>query len=267
VIGVPARELQAVACEAAELAGRQLLSHFRSTTEVLYTKERRTDVVSHADLAAEETLVRFLAERRPDDGFLGEESGSHTGSSGLRWVVDPLDGTSNFVRGIPHWAVSVACESRGVAITGVVHDPLRSETFAATRGSGPTLNARPYRPQLAKPLSKSMIIATLGHSRIVDVSRQSRLAAALYARAGQVRTTGSVALDLAWVAIGRVDACYHEDWPQPWDIAAGILLCEAAGLVAVRLDPAPDGLSDRVLAASPALAEELKAILGEHSAT
>jgi myo-inositol-1(or 4)-monophosphatase len=250
-------QLVAIGRETANLAGAELLRLFASETEALYAKERAVDVVSEADLAAERLIADVLGERRPDDALLSEEVATRNGTTGLRWLVDPLDGTINFLRGIPHWAVSVACESEEHLLVGVVHDPLREETFEVARGSEPTLNGVRMKGRVARPISEALLTGSLGHTRSATQDRQGRLASALHSSFAQVRTMGSAALDLAWTAAGRCDAFYHEEWAQPWDLAAGSLLCEARGLEVRLLPPAADGLSNRVIVAPPDVVNEI----------
>ncbi len=282
---VSPRELLEIARGEAVAAGALLLeSYLSGHAQGVDSKSTPTDLVSDADRLAERVIREGLALRRPDDGFLGEESGEQQGSSGLRWVVDPLDGTVNFLFGIPQWAVSVAVEDARGAIAGVVHDPVRGETFAAVRDGGPpTLQA----PALASPISGhpppgSGAGGTSLQTRELSTSGCAELAAAMVAtgfaydaqvRAAQaavlarviphvrdIRRFGSAALDLAWTAAGRYDA-YFERTVKPWDIAAGALICEAAGLRVLEL-PVHADLPWGILVAPPGLCEQLMALVG-----
>jgi len=279
------RELLAIARDEAVAAGALLLeSYLSGHAQGVDSKSTPTDLVSDADRLAERVIREGLALRRPDDGFLGEESGEQEGSSGLRWVVDPLDGTVNFLFGIPQWAVSVAVEDARGAIAGVVHDPVRGETFAAMRGGGPpTLEA----PAVASPVSGnpppgsgvgsgSLQTHELSSSSCSDAATamlatgfaydahvraaQARVLAEVIPRVRDIRRFGSAALDLAWTAAGRYDA-YFERTVKPWDIAAGALICEAAGLRVCEL-PVHEDLPWGILVAPPALCEELIGIVG-----
>jgi myo-inositol-1(or 4)-monophosphatase len=252
-------DLSAVAVEAARLAGEQLTARFGRHDEALYSKDRAVDVVGAADLAAERVIVDLLRRERPGDAVLTEERGESAGAgtSALRWVIDPLDGTFNYLRGIPHWAVSVACEAEGRVVVGVVHDVLRQETFVVSEGRAPTLNGARWTRRSSPVLGQALITGTLGHSRTAALDRQGRVASALYAHVAQVRAMGSAALDLAWTALGRCDGFYHEEWAKPWDLAAGLALCEAAGLSVRRLGPAAEGLSPRVVVAPEEFADAL----------
>jgi myo-inositol-1(or 4)-monophosphatase len=264
-------ELLELASETARMAGALLLERVRHGAEREVTsKSTPTDLVSEADVASQRAIRELLRERRPGDGFLGEEEGeSEQGTSGLRWVVDPLDGTVNFLFGIPQWCVSVAVGDDSGTIAGAVFDPNRDELFSATRG-GPArllgadgvveLSARDGADPEHEPspadgrggdLLASAMVAT-GFAYDADVRRaQARVFERLVPRARDVRRFGSAALDLAWAAAGRFDA-YYERSVKQWDIAAGALVCERAGLEIHEL-PAAGELPWGILAAPPAL--------------
>jgi myo-inositol-1(or 4)-monophosphatase len=253
-------ELLEVALAAARAAADELVRHAREGVALLATKSSATDPVTVADHAAEEAIRRVLGERRPDDAILGEEGGDlGGGTSGLRWVVDPLDGTVNFLYGHPQWCVSVCCEGRA----GVVLDPLRGETFSVVAGDVATLQEgdlppRRLRAREVASLGEALVATGFGYD--AEVRReQAAIAAHLLPRVRDVRRAGSAALDLAWTAAGRHDA-YFERGVKPWDIAAGAMLCEAAGLAVHRLEPSrrQDG---GILVAAPAIAEELLALV------
>jgi myo-inositol-1(or 4)-monophosphatase len=238
------------------MAGAQLRERFeRGHERAVRTKSTPTDLVSEADLASERAIRAALGGRRPDDGFLGEEGGaSREGSSGLRWVVDPLDGTVNFLFGIPQWCVSVAVEDAEGAIAGVIFDPMRGETFAARRDGPATLNGRPLTASTHDELSTAMVATGFAYDADVRAA-QAEVFAAVIPRVRDVRRMGSAALDLAWTAAGRYDA-FYERTVKPWDIAAGVLICERAGLEVRMLEDRPR-LPGGVLAAPPALVEPL----------
>ncbi|WP_229401669.1 inositol monophosphatase family protein [Micromonospora okii] len=240
-----------VAEEAARLGGRELLRRFGDHGRVDY-KSAPTDPVSEADRASEARVVELLRARRPDDGILAEEGSDHVGRSGLRWVLDPLDGTVNYVSGIPFWCVSVACEEQTEdgwrPVVGVVHDPIHDETFHAARGRGAYLgDTRLVRP--VRPLDQ----VTLASGYAYDVAHrgvQSAVVADLAGDVRGVRMLGSTALALSWVAAGRCDV-YVEDHTFRWDWAAGLVIATEAG-AAVEIS------GSRVLAAPPELIDELR---------
>ncbi len=258
-------ELLAVAREAADTAGALLLDAAHSPAEDVQTKSGPTDLVSEADHAAERAIVDLLSERRPGDRLLGEEGGEQTlgdgepEPGGVRWVVDPLDGTVNFLFGIPQWCVSVACEDDDGAIAGVILDPSRGETFAATRGGPATLDGKPIEGSERSEL-ETALIAT-GFSYDADVrARQGETVSALLPRVRDIRRLGSAALDLCWTACGRYDA-FYERALNHWDRAAGALICARAGLELRELeatDHVPAGL---VVAPAP-LIEPLFELVG-----
>ena len=235
----------AIAEEAARAAGAILLERFGSERALDRTKSSPTDLVSEADLLAEKAIRDVLAARAPDDAIMGEEGADTAGTSGRRWIVDPLDGTVNFVFGIPQWAVSVACE--GVA--GVVFDPCRDELFVAADGNA-TLNDAPLRASRREDLASALVATGFGYESSVRAG-QAQVVARLLPLVRDIRRAGSAALDLAWTAAGRLDA-FYERGVKPWDIAAGELLCSAAGLEVRRLEPR-DGLPFGLLVAPTAL--------------
>jgi len=256
---VATEELLDVAQAAARAAGAVLVERFGGPNVEVRAKSTPTDLVSEADLAAERALREVLGARRPDDAVLGEEGGEHGGSSGLRWVVDPLDGTVNYLFGIPHWSVSVACEDAGGALAGVVHDPLRGETFAAVRGGPATLDGRPVEASRRDDLATAMVATGFAYDAEVR-ALQAQVIARLLPRVRDVRRLGSAALDLAWTACGRYDA-YFERGLNPWDRAAGALLCDRAGLTLREL-PADGVLPAGLLVGPPGLAGPLGELVG-----
>src|SRR5205807_406487 len=191
------------------------------------TKTTPTDLVSDADIAAESTIRSVLAERRPGDAILGEEGGA-TGEGELRWLVDPLDGTVNFLFGIPAFAVSVACEDSSGVVAGVVLDPTREERFAATRSGESTLNGSPIRGSEREDLETAMVATGFAYDSELR-ARQAEVVARVLPRVRDIRRVGAAALDLAWCACGRYDA-YYERGLKPWDLAAGGLIASRAGL-------------------------------------
>lgn len=251
-------ELLDLAVAAAREAGVLLRDRFAGPRTGVGVKSSGTDMVSDADRAAEETILACLRAARPDDAVLGEESGETSGTSGLLWIVDPLDGTTNFLYGIPQWCVSIACEDREGLLVGVVHDPLRGETFAAARGRGATLDGRPARVSGAADLATALLAS--GFSYLADERAvQAEMLARVLPRVRDVRRAGSAALDLAWTAAGRFDG-FYEVPIQRWDWAAGALLVrEAGGLV--RELPAIGPSGPGVVASGPALFSALAGLV------
>ena len=256
-------ELRALAEDVAREAGALLRERFHGPAGALRAKSTPTDLVSEVDLAAERLIRDRLAAARPHDAVLGEEGGDQGppagGASQLRWVVDPLDGTINFLFGIPHWAVSIACDDDEGTLAGVVFDPLSGEMFAVERGGPPMLDGGLVEASTRDELAPAMVATGFAYDADVRAA-QAEVAARVLPRVRDLRRMGSAALDLAWTACGRFDA-YYERGPKRWDLAAGSLLCARAGLSVRRLAPAGE-LPDGVLVAPPALAETLYALVG-----
>lgn len=233
-----AGELLDVAEQAARTAGDLLHARFEAGRESrVSAKTTPTDPVSEADLASQRAIRTVLARKRPQDGFLAEEEGAEeAGTSGLRWVVDPLDGTVNFLYGLPQWSVSVAvCDEQG-ALAGVVHAPMTGETFSAVRGELPRRNGARLRwlGEAAPALDQALVATGFAyHSRVR--CEQAELLTRLLPLVRDIRRFGSAALDLAWTAMGRYDA-YFERGVKVWDTAAGALVCECVGLVVREID-------------------------------
>jgi myo-inositol-1(or 4)-monophosphatase len=250
-------QLLGLAVSVAQSAGGLLRDRFqRGGERALRSKTTPTDLVSEADLASQREIHELLQRQRPRDGFLGEEEGADAseGESGLRWVVDPLDGTVNFLFGIPQWCVSIAVEDHDGALAGVVYDPMREETFTAIRGLAPQLNGATLDAPRVAQLSDAMVATGFAYDAAVRAA-QGLIVARLVSAARDIRRFGSAALDLAWTAAGRYDA-YFERSVKPWDIAAGALLCRSAGLDVVDL-PEVGVLPYGILAAPRELVPEL----------
>jgi myo-inositol-1(or 4)-monophosphatase len=252
------RELCGLAAELARAAAPELRQRFHAPGEAVRAKSSPTDLVGEADLAAEQTIHRLLRERRPQDDILAEEGGASPAregaGSGLRWIVDPLDGTINYLFGIPQWSVSVACADEHGTVAGVIHDPLRDETFSAARDEPATLNGQRVSASERDDLATAMVATGFGYESAVR-ARQAEVVARVLPRVRDVRRMGSAALDLAWTSCGRFDA-FYERGLQPWDAAAGSLICERAGLVVRRLEADGD-LPGGLLAAPVAIADPL----------
>jgi myo-inositol-1(or 4)-monophosphatase len=257
--------LRDVAVEAAHAAGALLRERFLAGREpALRAKTSPTDLVSQADLAAERAIRQVLAMRRPADRVLGEEGGEvggeggPDGGTGLRWVVDPLDGTTNFLFGVPQWAVSIAVEDEHGMVAGAVLDPLRDELFAVERDGDATLDGAPLRGSGQSALGEALVGTGFAYDAGVR-AHQGAVLAALLPRVRDVRRPGACSLDLAWTAAGRLDA-FYERGVQAWDVAAGALLCARAGLAVRELFPM-DGVPGGILVAPPGLVDEFAALI------
>ena len=250
-------ELLDVAIEAAGAAAAALKARFGDRSRGVTSKSTPTDLVSDADIAAEAAIREVLARRRGGDRVLGEEGGE-TGEGELRWVVDPLDGTINFLFGIPAFAVSVACEDAAGGLAGVVLDVDREELFAATRSGEATLDGEPVRPSGRDQLATALVGTGFGYEAAVR-ERQATVVARVLPRVRDIRRVGAAAIDLAWCACGRLDA-YYERGVNVWDIAAGGLICSRAGLE-VRELPERGEEAAGLLVAPSAIADELEALV------
>ncbi|MFF3275270.1 inositol monophosphatase family protein [Streptomyces chrestomyceticus] len=253
-------ELIGLALEAARRAGELLRDGRPADLGVAATKTSPIDVVTEMDIASEKLITGFLAEHRPDDGFLGEEGASVAGSSGVRWVVDPVDGTVNYLYGLPSWAVSIAAEKDGEAVVGVVAAPMRGETYHAVLGGGAFRNGEPVRCRPAPPLSQALIgtgFAYLSERR----AAQAEVLRTLLPQVRDIRRGGSAAIDLCDVACGRLDG-YYERGLNPWDMAAGALIAREAGALTGGR-PGEPASNDLVVAASPDVFATLQPLLEE----
>jgi myo-inositol-1(or 4)-monophosphatase len=221
-------ELAAVALECADAAAAVLRRGLGAPPQSVDTKSSSTDMVSEVDRDAEAAVSRVLASLRPDDGVLGEEGTARPAASGVRWVVDPLDGTTNFLFGIPQFAVSVAAEVDGTTKVGIVVDPSRQETWAAVAGWGARRNGSPCRVASGRSTLATALVATGFGYRPARREWQGGVAAHVLPRVRDIRRLGAAALDLCWTAGGRFDA-YYEWGLNPWDLAAGALICAEAG--------------------------------------
>lgn len=258
-----AAELAALASSVAEEAGELLLDR-HGQAGVVSTKSSPTDVVTEMDRAAEDLIrVRLLAAR-PGDTVLGEEGGQTGAGGGVRWVVDPLDGTVNYLYGLPDWAVSIAAEVGGVVVAGAVSVPLRRSLFTAVQGGGAWLESawQPGRRRLAcnsaVALSAALIATGFGYSARQRAG-QGRVVASVLPRVRDIRRTGSAATDLCSVAAGQVDG-YYEQGLQQWDLAAGALIAREAGALTGGLRGQEAGTA-MTIAASPGLFAELHDLL------
>ena len=245
---------ETLAAEAAEI----LLSFYGGPARGLDAKASDSDLVSDADREAEARMVALVGEHRPEDGIPGEEGAHAEGTSGRRWVLDPLDGTTNFLYGFPIWSVSVALEdSRGVLV-GAVLAPTLGELCVAERGAGCVLDGVPVHVREGDRLDQAVVATGFQYMREVRV-RQADVLARVLPRVANMRRAGSAALDLAWVACGRVDG-YYEIGLNRWDWAAGALLVTEAGGEVRSLASDPPGL----VAAGPGLIRELEELVREH---
>jgi myo-inositol-1(or 4)-monophosphatase len=252
----------ATARQAADLVARG-----RATAaDQVDVKSSPVDVVTAVDRASEQLIVSRLRDARPDDGLLGEEGASREGTSGVRWLIDPIDGTVNFLYDLPAYAVSIAAEVAGEVVAGVVLNVATRELFTATRGGG-AYGSSPSRPEPVRlrgsaPVSLEQTLVATGFGyRVEQRRRQGAVVAQLLTRVRDIRRYGSSALDLCTVAAGRIDAYYELDL-KPWDHAAGALVAAEAGLVVTGL-PGSRFAEPMAIAAAPSIAGPLVDLLAE----
>jgi myo-inositol-1(or 4)-monophosphatase len=214
---------------AARKAARALKRDFGELEKLQVSMKGPANFVTAADRRAEETLFQELIKARPGYGFLGEEGGVREGADkSHRWVVDPLDGTTNFLHGIPHFAISIGLERDGVVIAGLVYNPAVEEMFIAERGKGAFLNEQRIRVAARTRLAEAVIACGLPHLGHGDLALGRKEAGAMQAEVAGLRRFGAAALDLAWIAAGRIDGYWERDI-KPWDMAAGMVLVREAG--------------------------------------
>ncbi len=227
-----------VMMKTARRAGRALLKDFGEVENLQVSKKGPGDFVSRADRNAETIIRDALIEARPTYGFLGEEGGEIEGEDPTRrWIVDPLDGTTNFLHGMPHWAVSIALEHKGQIVAGVIYDPCKDELFFAEKGEGAWMNESRIRVSGRSRLSESVFGAGLPPDGGKYLPEMFRDMGKLLPACSGMRRNGAASLDLAWVAAGRFDG-YWEYNLKPWDIAAGIIIAKEAGAF---VEPLIDG--------------------------
>jgi myo-inositol-1(or 4)-monophosphatase len=225
-----------VMMKAAHRAGRSLKRDLGEVENLQVSVKGPRNFVTAADRRAEEIVREELAKARPDYGFLGEEGGAVEGSDkSHRWIVDPLDGTTNFLHGIPHFAVSIGLERNGAIVAGLVYNPANDDMFLAERGKGAYLNDKRIRVAARLKLAEAVVACGLPHYGRGDLALARHEIAAAQQNFAGLRRYGAAALDLAWIACGRLDAYWERDL-SPWDIAAGSLLVREAGGFVTDLD-------------------------------
>ena len=216
-----------IAARAARSAGNVILRYMNRIDGLNIVEKQQLDFVSEVDKLAEAEIIKELRRAYPDHAILAEESGA-IGKSPLTWVIDPLDGTHNYLRGIPHFSVSIALLEKGVPIHAVVFDPLRDELYTASKGDGAYLNDRRMRVGKRENLGGAMIATGFPFRQRQHLVPQLDMTRAILGQAEDIRRSGSAALDLAYVAAGRYDG-FFEIGLKPWDMAAGVLLVHEAG--------------------------------------
>ena len=251
-----------VMIKAARKAGRSLVKDFGEVEKLQVGVKGPGDFVSRADIRAEEIVKTELMEARANYGWLAEEGGGEAGKDPTRrWLVDPLDGTTNFLHGLPHWAVSIALEHKGEVVAAVVFDPAKDELFVAEKGSGAWLNDTRMRVSGRTRMIECLFATGLPYGGRADLPATLKDLGLLLPACAGVRRFGSAALDLAYVAAGRYDGFWERSL-KPWDLAAGLLLVREAGGLVEPLTPGGNILGDgEVVAANAAIFEKFAGML------
>ena len=247
---------------AARKAGRALRRDFGEVEKLQVSLKGPANFVTAADRRAEETLYAELSKARPGYSFLGEEGGAREGADKTHtWIVDPLDGTTNFLHGIPQFCISIGLEREGTIVAGVIYNPANEELFMAERGKGAFLNDQRMRVAARKRLADAVIACGLPHLARPHVERGHRETAAVQEKVAGLRRFGAAALDLAWVAAGRLDGYWERDI-KPWDMAAGVLMVREAGGFVTDVDGADEMMAKGdIVAGNEAMHKELLRVL------
>ena len=253
------KDFLAVACEAARKAGGILKENIHGTREITYKGD--INLVTEMDTRSERAVVETLRASFPDHGIIAEEETTIRNGSGYTWIIDPLDGTTNYAHGYPCFSVSIALEHEGVVITGVVYDPMRDELFTAQKGEGAYLNGKRIKVSIVDELIKSLLATGFPYDRKVSEKNNMDYFHDLLMASQEVRRDGSAALDLCYVAMGRFDG-FWELKLKPWDVAAGsLIVLEAGGRVTDLRDNAFDIFGDEVLASNGIIHGQMAEIL------
>lgn len=248
------------AVESVREAGRIILMHFDRLDRVQVSSKGYNDYVSQADIEAERAIIQILMRRYPDHGLLAEETGSKTGNE-FTWIIDPLDGTTNFLHGFPSFAISVAAIRNKTIEHGVIYDPLRDELFMASRGEGAQLNNKRIRVSNTRNLNPSLIGTGFPFKDTSSLKKWTHAFETIAPKTAGIRRAGAATLDLAYVACGRLDGFWEYDL-HSWDMAAGALLIREAGGLIASIEGDQDFLdTGNVIAANPLIFEELRKLI------
>ena len=223
-----------IAINAAHIAGDLMRQELHKVASIPVTQKARHDYVTEIDRASEQQIVREIKRFHPDHAILGEEGGEQ-GESEFVWIIDPLDGTSNYLHGMPHFGISIALQEKGRTEHAVVYDPMRDEMFSASRGGGAHLNNTRIRVSARTSLDNAIVATAFPFRQRGMMSVYTGIFSDIYKKIEDIRRYGSAALDLAWVAAGRMDA-FFEIGLKPWDVAAGALIVREAGGVVSDFD-------------------------------
>ncbi|MBI3788910.1 MAG: inositol monophosphatase [Ignavibacteriales bacterium] len=244
-----------LATEAALEAGRFLKMSVGKIKQIERKQGQELNLVTEIDKKSEEMIIRKIKQRYPHHDFLAEESGSHEKQSDYKWVIDPLDGTTNFTHGFPIFCVSIALEVKGEVVLGVVYDPNADELYSAEKGKGATLNGKPIRVSKVSKLIESMLVTGFPYTIRDNPDEIIRHFSSFLVEAQAIRRLGSAALDLCYVAAGRLDG-FWEAYLNPWDMAAGVLIAEEGGGTFTDFRGFPSSIYNKQLLVSNGLIHE-----------
>ena len=246
-----------IAVRAARVAGNIIAKGFENQSELMIEAKGNNDYVTRIDKEAEQAIISKIQQSFPEHSFVGEEGGVVEGDNDFKWIIDPLDGTTNFIKGIPHFAVSIALMHKGRLDQAVVFDPIRGELFTATKGGGAQLNGFRIRASKAKELSQTILATAFPFKDKSTLPAYMTSFGKIFPHAGDIRRSGSAALDLAYVAAGRYDG-YWEKGVKPWDIAAGELLVRESGGLVTDFNGGNDPMQKgEIVAGSPKIVQIL----------
>lgn len=246
-----------IAVRAARVAGNIIMRGYENRNDLKLEQKGEHDFVTQIDKEAEQAIIQKIQQSYPDHAFIGEESGNTGENAEYTWIIDPIDGTTNFIKGIPHFAISIALLHKGRLDQGLIFDPIRSELFTAGRGSGAQLNGYRIRASNAKDLSNTVLATAFPFRNRDQFTEFNKTFCNIFAQAGDVRRTGCAALDLAYVAAGRFDG-YWERGIESWDIAAGELIVREAGGIVTDFKGNNDPLyAGEIVAGNPRILRQL----------
>ncbi|MBU4046805.1 MAG: inositol monophosphatase [Gammaproteobacteria bacterium] len=252
-----------IAVKAARRAGNLIHRAADNIDHLTVTKKSHADYVSEVDRAAERTIVETLLQAYPTHAILAEEGGAQ-GESEYLWIIDPLDGTTNFLHGVPQYAVSIALQHNGVLTQAVIYDPTKNDLFTATRGRGAFLNDKRLRVSKRKELADSLIGTGFPYTRFEHMDAYLNIFKDVMQHTAGLRRPGAASLDLAWTAAGRFDG-FFETGLKPWDLAAGALLISEAGGIVTDLAGNQNQLeSGHICAGNPHIQEQLLKLIAPH---
>ncbi|MGX9418857.1 inositol-1-monophosphatase [Vibrio sp. RC27] len=247
-----------IAIRAARKAGNHIVKSLENTDAIIASSKGNNDFVTNIDKEAEAIIIDIIQTAYPDHCIMAEESGAIEGrDKEVQWIIDPLDGTSNFINGFPHFAISIAVRMKGKTEVGCVYDPIRNELFSATRGSGAQLNNMRLRVALKKELSGTILATGFPAKQKQHAESYLKIISSLFSEVADFRRTGSAALDLCYFSANRVDG-FFEIGLKPWDIAAGDLIAREAGAIVTDFSGGTDYMkSGNIVASSPRLVKSI----------